>query len=200
MAAASPLKLRIEGMDCGACAVKIESALRPLPGVFDISVSYSQASLSLMLDEDRTSRAAVETRIKALGFTPHGADDATARQNDSAQPAMESAWWATRKGRLVIGTGVMLALAYAVSHMEPASSLWTYMAAALVGLAPIARRALAVAGAGAPFGIETLMSIAVVGALAIGGRERRPSLFFSSAWASSWKASPPAELGPGSRH
>ena len=92
MAAASPLKLRIEGMDCGACAVKIESALRPLPGVFDISVSYSQASLSLMLDEDRTSRAAVETRIKALGLSISGPTEslATGSPNHRITPSLES--------------------------------------------------------------------------------------------------------------
>jgi Cd2+/Zn2+-exporting ATPase len=169
MASTSALKLRVEGMDCGACAVKIEDAMRRLPGVSDISVSHSQASVSLVLDEDRTSRAAVETRIKALGFTPRDATGTTPRANDLAGPAAaESAWWATRKGRLVIGAGVLWTLAYAISHVEPVWSSWAYSVAALVGLAPIVRRALAVARAGAPFGIETLMSIATVGALAIG--------------------------------
>jgi Cd2+/Zn2+-exporting ATPase len=38
MASPSTLKLRIEGMDCGACAVKIENAMKRLPGVSDINV------------------------------------------------------------------------------------------------------------------------------------------------------------------
>ncbi|CAB3712914.1 heavy-metal-associated domain-containing protein [Trinickia soli] len=29
------LKLRIEGMDCASCALKIENALKRLPGVYD---------------------------------------------------------------------------------------------------------------------------------------------------------------------
>ncbi|MGL1765673.1 cation transporter, partial [Vibrio parahaemolyticus] len=36
----TPLKLRIEGMDCGACALKIENALKRLPGVSDVNVNY----------------------------------------------------------------------------------------------------------------------------------------------------------------
>lgn len=55
MAATTALKLRIEGMDCSACAVKIENAIERLPGVGEIEISYGLRSLSLMLDENRTS-------------------------------------------------------------------------------------------------------------------------------------------------
>jgi Zn2+/Cd2+-exporting ATPase len=53
----NPIKMRIEGMDCGACATKIENAVKRLPGVADINMSYATATLSLQLDEDRTTRA-----------------------------------------------------------------------------------------------------------------------------------------------
>jgi len=168
MAAARPLKLRIEGMDCGSCAAKIETAMRRLPGVSDISVSYGQASLSLTLDEDRTTCVTVQSRIRALGFTPLGADEPADAVKEPGRTAPQSAWWASRKGRLVIGTGALLVLAFAVSHLAPAWSTWAYMAATLVGLVPIGRRALAGVRAGTPFSIEMLMSIAASGALAIG--------------------------------
>jgi Cd2+/Zn2+-exporting ATPase len=169
MASASALKLRIEGMDCGACAVKIENAMQRLPGVTDISASYSAASLSLSLDEDRTSRATIEARIRALGFTTVGTAGIIMPANGTAvSTAKAGGWWATRKGRLVIGSGTLLALAYAVSYLEPAWSFWAYLAATLAGLLPVARRALAGARTGTPFSIETLMSIASIGALAIG--------------------------------
>ncbi|MGE3517111.1 MAG: cation transporter, partial [Hyphomicrobium sp.] len=32
------LRMSVEGMDCGACALKIENALKRLPGVADINV------------------------------------------------------------------------------------------------------------------------------------------------------------------
>lgn len=47
MAAPSPQKLRIGGMDCAACALKIENAMKRLPGVSEISVSYSAGTLAL---------------------------------------------------------------------------------------------------------------------------------------------------------
>ncbi len=169
MASASALKLRIEGMDCGACAVKIKNAMQRLPGVTDINVSCSAASLSLSMDEDRTSRATVEARIKALGFIPINTAGNIVPANDTAVSSPKAGgWWATRKGRPVIGSGTLLVLAYAVSRVEPGWSFWVYLAATLAGLLPVARRALGGARTGTPFSIETLMSIAAIGALAIG--------------------------------
>ena len=53
-------------MDCAACAVKIENAMKRLPGVSDINVSYSQEKLSLVLDADRTSEEVIDGKIRAL--------------------------------------------------------------------------------------------------------------------------------------
>ena len=170
MAAASPLKLRIEGMDCGACTAKIENAMKRLPGVSDIDVNYSLQSLSLAVDEDRTSRSTIEAKIRALGYTPVDPSEsvASAGHHDNDHDAAEGGWWSSSKGRLVIGTGALLMLAFAVSYVEPSWSNWAYIAATLAGLAPIGRRALAGALSGTPFSIEMLMSIAAIGAVAIG--------------------------------
>ncbi|ABA06381.1 Heavy metal translocating P-type ATPase [Nitrobacter winogradskyi Nb-255] len=170
MATASPLKLRIEGMDCGACAAKIENAMQRLPGVSDINVNYGLQSLSLAVDEDRTSRTTIEAKIRALGYTPADPSEhvmSSSRRDDDRDSA-EGTWWSSSKGRLVIGTGALLLLAFAVSYIEPDWSNWAYIAATLVGLIPIGRRALAGALSGTPFSIETLMSIAAIGAVAIG--------------------------------
>lgn len=179
MAAAIPLKLHVEGMDCGACAVKIENAMKRLPGVSAIDVNYSSQSLSLMVDEDRTSRQAIEAKIKALGYAPADpSSPISSALRDNNRDATESAWWSSSKGRLVIGSGALLTLAFAVSYVEPSWSNWTYIAATLVGLVPIGRRALAGALSGTPFSIEMLMSIATIGAVAIGAAEEAAVVVF----------------------
>ena len=68
--ATTALKMRIEGMDCSACALKIENALKRLRGVSDVSVSYGIETLTLRLDQDRISLVAVEQQIRALGYEP----------------------------------------------------------------------------------------------------------------------------------
>ncbi|GAA3846502.1 heavy metal translocating P-type ATPase [[Pseudomonas] carboxydohydrogena] len=179
MAAATALKLRIEGMDCGACATKIENAMKRLPGVSEIDVNYSLQSLSLVVDEDRTSRHAIEAKIKALGYAPVAPPGPIASAlRDNHRDATESAWWSSPKGRLVIGSAALLTLAFTVSHVEPNWSNWAYMVATLVGLVPIGRRALAGAVSGTPFSIEMLMSIAAIGAVAIGAAEEAAVVVF----------------------
>ena len=68
--ARNALRMRIEGMDCSACAIKVENALNRLPGVSDINMNYSTEMLSVRLDENRTSREVIEGKIRALGYTP----------------------------------------------------------------------------------------------------------------------------------
>ena len=168
--AATALKVRVEGMDCGACAVKIENGLKRLPGVSDINVNIGLETLSLALDEDRTSRKAIEERIRALGYTPRPVSGEASRAPTPRMPGRNrrSTWWRTRKGQLVLGTGAFLALAFGVATIAPNLAEWAYVAAALLGLVPIARRAVAGARHGAPFSIETLMTVAAIGAIAIG--------------------------------
>jgi Cd2+/Zn2+-exporting ATPase len=80
-------------------------------------------------------------------------------------------WWQTAKGQLVVLTGALLALAWIIKLAFPSAAYWAFAGATLVGLAPVARRAVAAARAGMPFTIEMLMSIAAAGALFIGAAE-----------------------------
>ena len=165
------LKLRIEGMDCAACALKIENGLKRLPGVSEINVNYGLQTLSLVLDEDRTSRGAVEKRIRSLGYTPSSTQGEASDGTEAPPGRRESvrrAWWQTRKGQLVIGTGLLLVLAFLVATIAPAFAERAYAAAALLGLLSILRRAISGARHGTPFSIETLMSVAAIGAILIG--------------------------------
>jgi Cd2+/Zn2+-exporting ATPase len=168
MATASALKLRIEGMDCGSCAAKIETAMRRLPGVAEVEVSVAASSMSITVDEDRTSRETIRAKVDSLGFRAMvpAADGAAAHDHDHG--SSDGPWYDSSKGRLVIASGALLAAAWGASFVEPGWSQWPWIAAALLGLVPVVRRAVAGALNGTPFSIETLMSIAAIGAIAIG--------------------------------
>ncbi|MDP2411558.1 MAG: heavy metal translocating P-type ATPase [Pseudolabrys sp.] len=176
MAAISPIKLRVEGMDCAACALKIENAMARLPGVSDINVSYSAGTLALQLDEDHTSARMIEEQIRALGYMPVGA--ATEPETSGPKKRSHEPWWGGRKGLLVIGTGSLFLIALVLAQFLPAWERWLYSAAALAGVTPFARRALAGAMAGSPFTIETLMTVAALGAVAIGEAEEAAVVIF----------------------
>ena len=79
---------------------------------------------------------------------------------------------------LTVAAGLALVIAYAVGKLAPAIAPWAFVAAILIGLVPIARRAFAAAHAGTPFSIEMLMTIAAVGAVVIGAGEEAATVVF----------------------
>lgn len=87
-------------------------------------------------------------------------------------------WYQTGKGRLVLLTGALLAGSWLASLAWPAPSYWLFVAACLIGVVPVARRAFAAAVAGVPFTIEMLMTIAAAGALVIGAAEEAALVVF----------------------
>lgn len=182
-AAASPAPVagsmvwRVDGMDCGNCANTIRTALERLPGVSDIQISVTKERLALVLDERLTTPAAIEDRIGTLGYKPSRLDAAPGRAPRVAREA-PVAWWRQAKGRLVIVSGALVALAYLASVVAPGWHDPLFIAASLIAAAPVARRAIGSARAGAPFTIEMLMSIAVVGALFIGAAEEAAIVVF----------------------
>ncbi|MBE2276766.1 MAG: cadmium-translocating P-type ATPase [Rhodobacteraceae bacterium] len=88
-------------------------------------------------------------------------------------------WYRTAKGRLVIFTGLLLALAWVFSALASATwGYWAFTLACLIGLAPVAKRAWEALRLGQPFTIESLMTVAAVGALFIGAAEEAALVVF----------------------
>ncbi len=176
-------RYRVEGMDCAACAAKIETAVCRIPGVGAASASFTAGTLNVAHD-GKVSSVAVEQAVKALGYGIRSGDGAAPRgapahshdhQHDHDHGGhldlSNGAWWRSRKAVLTGLCALAIAAAYLAGLAFPAIGPWAFIAALLIGLLPIAQRALASARAGTPFSIETLMTIAAVGAVVIGASE-----------------------------
>ncbi len=155
---ANRVTLQVAGMDCPSCASKIEGAVCALPGVDNVRLNYTSQRLVADVDEN-ASTGAISQVVEKLGYT--------VSQPGGAPAAAAVPWWWTNRGRLVIMAGALLALATLLSFTIPASAFYVYSAAALLALWPLARKAVAAMAAGQPFTIETLVSIAVIGAIII---------------------------------
>ncbi len=170
------LTLKIEGMDCPSCAGPVEKAVCALPGVKDASVNYGSGKIKLNFEEGGGDVAAttkmVEKTINKLGYKI--AKDGTGHASGGLE-----VWYKTKRGKLVVFTGVMLVLATLVFIFAKHAVISLggfeievyelgYAVAALVALMPMARKALMSALAGSPFTIDTLVTFAVVGAITIG--------------------------------
>ena len=202
-ASAGQREWRVTGMDCGSCAAKVRGAVERLPGVGDVDVALMAERLRLTLDEAQTSPETVEKAVRGVGFgiavkgarpekpkggfvLPDGAFPVAADAPEPEDAAADAAhlgdtpsWYQTAKGRLVIGTGVLLAAAWAATLVLPAGiAHWSFVLATLIGLVPVARRAFSMARARMPFTIEMLMTIAAGGALVIGEPEEAALVVF----------------------
>ncbi|MFC3832774.1 MULTISPECIES: heavy metal translocating P-type ATPase [Deinococcus] len=171
--ASVPLTYVVDGMDCASCVRKVEAMVGRLPGAGDVQTSFTQQTLRLALDETRTPREALEGNLRALGYVPTlqvvQTTPPTPRAGDLAAPTVPGrAWYATPAGRLVVLSGALLLAAWVLGFLAPATSTAAYIAATLVGTVPLARRAWASARLGEPFSINTLVTLAAIGAVLIG--------------------------------
>lgn len=173
MAEAIKTKYRVGGMDCAACASKIENAVSRIPGVSEVGASYTAGTLNVV--HDNVPFLAIQKAIKPLGYTVAPSDapalEAHKGHEHSHFDLGDGPWWKTRKALLTIACGLALLAAYLVGQVFPAIGHWAFLAALLVGLVPIGRRAIAGALSGTPFSIETLMTIAAIGAVIISATE-----------------------------
>jgi Cd2+/Zn2+-exporting ATPase len=188
-------RFRIGGMDCASCAAKINTAVRRVDDIVNVSVSVTSGTMTVHHLQSADMKA-VETRVSGLGYTiapivKTVASVRTSNQDASGHEASEieglhghdhglseGPWWQSKKGRLTIMAGAALLLAYGIGQFVPAIATYAFTLAMLVGLVPIARRAYMASRAGTPFSIEMLMTIAAVGALVINATEEAAAVVF----------------------
>ncbi|MFU0885183.1 Zn(II)/Cd(II)/Pb(II) translocating P-type ATPase ZntA [Kluyvera sichuanensis] len=146
----------VNGMDCAACARKVETAVSKVAGVKQVKVLF--ATEKLLVDADDDIRTQVEKAVSAAGYS---------LRNDSEPKAEENAprW---RENLPLIALAVMMAISWGLEQFNHPLGNLAFIATTLVGLYPIARQALRLMKSGSWFAIETLMSVAAIGALFIG--------------------------------
>ncbi|MDU1672267.1 MAG: heavy metal translocating P-type ATPase, partial [Bradyrhizobium sp.] len=191
-AASITTRLRVEGMDCASCATKIRNALQRMPGISEVNVSVTGGTVTVRRDPNGVDDDTIRDQISDLGYgvarsetyrndVQGKGEESSPAQHDAHSHLEEASgqhWWQTRKGQLTIASGGALAVAFAVGKAVPATEHLAFLMAMMVGLIPIAKRAISAAMAGTPFSIEMLMSIAAVGAVFIGATEEAATVVF----------------------
>ena len=159
-------------------------ALARMPDVSDVRVNFTTETLELTLGAGALTKVAdIEKTIKSLGFGVSNTRELSASSDAAIDvepaPAMRNQrWWQTRKGKHVIGLGLLMGSAYVVAQFIPLYAEWIFAAAVIAGVIPFARKAFALATSGSPFSIETLMVVASIGALVIGEAEEAAAVVF----------------------
>ncbi|ENN6813383.1 zinc/cadmium/mercury/lead-transporting ATPase [Vibrio fluvialis] len=153
---------RVVGMDCPSCARKIETAVNQLTDIVDARVLFATEKLVVQFNSASTA-AAIEQAVTNTGFKIY--DD---QQKSSAQPAKPSHPLLEADTLRIVALAAMMAIGTLTNLWSVEAGRWIFTISCIAGLVPIATKAWKLAKSGTPFAIETLMTVAAVGALYLG--------------------------------
>ncbi|MGJ7229354.1 zinc/cadmium/mercury/lead-transporting ATPase [Morganella morganii] len=154
---------QVEGMDCPSCARKIETAVLKIAAVTQAKVMF--ATEKLVVDAAGDVRADVTSAVQQAGFVLWDLN------GGSAAPKKKEEQSLLKQATPMLILAVLIALSYALEFVNPVLGKYAFIASTLIGLFPIAKSSLRLIRSGTPFAIETLMTVAAVGAIIIGATE-----------------------------
>lgn len=151
----------VSGMDCPSCAQKLEKAITSVEGVTNAKVLF--ATEKLVVDYDNRAVAAVIEQVSQQTGFP-------LTSTDAPKPKAEKKGWLgiVKDNVQILSIAGAMAFAGIISDFNPTLSTWLFTLTCLLGLYPVAMKAVKLARSGTPFAIETLMSVAALGALYLG--------------------------------
>ncbi len=153
---------RVVGMDCPSCARKIETAVNQLTDIVDARVLFATEKLVVQFNSASTA-AAIEQAVTNTGFKIY--DD---QQKSSAQQAKPRHPLLEADTLRIVALAAMMAIGTLTNLWSVEAGRWIFTISCIAGLVPIATKAWKLAKSGTPFAIETLMTVAAVGALYLG--------------------------------
>ncbi|KLN61047.1 hypothetical protein WH96_10670 [Kiloniella spongiae] len=187
----------ISGMDCPSCAKSIEKAVDRLPGIHAARISFARERLNTDYNPSEVTQDDIQKVVTGLGFGLNEVIDGgvgkvkrssnccsssqAQSQASTATPARDvdagdigshlnnklKVFLSGSTGKMLMA-GAALLIAVVLAQFNPTNARVYYSAAALVGLVPIFFNTLRSIRFGQYFGIQTLMTVAAVGALFLG--------------------------------
>lgn len=152
---------KVEGMDCPSCARKIETAINNINGVTHAKVLFATEKLVVSF-EDASLFQTIESTALETGFVLNQKLNQPTKKDDFSKFGL------FKQNIKVISLAVAMLASFALRSFFPVFSEWAFVAICLLGLIPIGKKAITLAKSGIPFSIETLMSVAALGALYLG--------------------------------
>ena len=81
----SKTRYAVTGMDCASCARKIDTAVRRLDGISDVTVSATRGTMTVTHDGAEGRLETIEAQVRRLGYTANreAAPQAAAEKDDA---------------------------------------------------------------------------------------------------------------------
>ena len=158
----------INGMDCASCAKTVSDGVRRLAGTEAVELDFATCTLRV---SGEVAPAAVRERVAALGYSIAEPDaPVVVQQNRGGVAGFGHYLWRRGETRLALLGGSLIGLALLLRWLAAPSWLSnaTFVVALTLTAWPIARSGMRALLINRSFTINLLMTIAAVGAMAIG--------------------------------
>ncbi len=172
--------LWIEGMDCADCARKVERSVGRLEGVLHAAVDFASATMRVEYDVEQLTQADIVQRIRRLGYDVRDQQAGASSDEPDGLIGFLTFLMQHRRATVTMVAGAMIAFALVMAR----SGLTTSISRALYGVAiavagfRVARRGIVSTWISRQMDVNFLMTIAVLGAVAIGAWEEGALVVF----------------------
>ncbi len=153
------ISLNIEGLE-DKHTLPLKLVVNSFPGTENVCVDLENETLTLDVTEDGIDKKRLIESLEQLGYR--------VKKDDDNEPVKISPrWFRTSNGKLVVFTGALISAASILWFFNPKIADYGFAIAALIALIPLAKKAVVSLRKGVPFTIETLVTVAVIGAILI---------------------------------
>ncbi len=176
-------ELHIAGMDCADCAAKLEKGVARLDGVLHCAVNLAAAKMTVEYDVEALDQRTIVERIQRLGYDVADKEAVTALAQEAGPGGLRGLlafMWGKRRDTLTLFSGLLILLAFVLetSGVSMPVTHAIYAAAIAAGGFYVARKGLVGVWINRELDINFLMTVAALGAMAIGAWEEGALVVF----------------------
>ncbi|MHB1001169.1 MAG: heavy metal translocating P-type ATPase [Armatimonadota bacterium] len=160
--------LKLTGLDCPDCALKLEKGVGRLEGVLWVSTNFASSRISVEYEPEKTDVNVISKRVHDLGYGIREAESPGSKAETGTEMRKPARWKVNHQTVLTAVSGLAIVLAFILSRygFTTVSNI-LYITSALIGGLYAAR--------GAIYSLRTLvldmnflMTVASIGAVVIG--------------------------------
>jgi len=163
--------VEISGLDCPDCALKVEKAIKKLPGVKDAVINYTAGNMHVEYNPNTSSRSDIFAQVKSFGYEVGSAGEMRnivlgVKGPDSPR---KSFWLSDKRSLTVLISGLPLILGGLLELLAGQSYLSIALLAVTIAVAGYRPAKSSVSSVRARvFDMNVLMTVAVIGAVILG--------------------------------
>jgi len=174
-------ELHLEGMDCADCALKLEKGVARLDGVLHCAADFPVAKMWVEYDAAKVDQSVIVGRIRKLGYDV--VEEERVIQSE-AKPGgligLLTFMSSRRSDTMTLVSGLLILLAFALETIGVSVLVTRALYATAIGIGGyyVARKGLTGVWVNRELDINLLMTVAVLGAMAIGAWEEGALVVF----------------------